>query len=316
MKKLFLFLLCFLGFVINVNAEVIIGTSDTIKGSTDANSYLITDVANINIQGTNTSDQLQLYKIVNSYYNKTTNIITYEFTDQFKTFLESTANGDNDYSSLTVENYIALAGATGEELNSGSTTLSNELNTLATVYAKYIRENSLPPTYNYGFDTNSGIEVGSYLIFSKESYSNIYAVMVANAQYQVENGTWTLKNVDVVAKASSVGGTIYINQTDNFESIQKIGEVFNYIANVIIPIYPTNATNKEFIINAFFANGIELNEGLKSIIFSSDNQNFINQGNGQILDASTNEVVASATYIDNKLTISLVADRLIDRNGI
>lgn len=318
MKKLFLFLLCFLILTINVNAESIINTSDTIKGAVDPNSYLITDTVGISIEENdnygNVNDTLQLYKIINSYYNSSTNIITYEFTDQFKTFLASTTNSDNDHSGLTADGYIALTGATQQELNSGSTTLSNELNTLATLYAKYIRENSISPSYNYGIDTNDGIEVGSYLIFSKESYSHIYAIMVANAQYKANNGVWTLEDVSIIAKASPVGGAIYIDQTGNFESIHAIGEVFNYLANVIVPIYPTNATSSEFTMKAFLSDGIELSDGLKSVIFSSSNQNFVNKGDGQILDSITNEIVATMTYIDNVLTISLVTENVIDRS--
>lgn len=314
MKKLFLFLMCFFVFIINVNAEVVIGTSDTIKGSIDPNSYLITDTVGINIQHAFTSDQLQLYKILNSYYNTSTNIITYEFTDQFKTFLESTANSDNDYSSLTVEGYVALTGATKEEFNSGSTTLSNELNTLAVLYAKYIREEGIVCSYTYGVDTTQGIEVGSYLIFSKESYSHIYAVMVANAQYKANNGEWNLEHVSIIAKASPVDGGVYIDQTGNFEAVHKIGEIFNYLANVTVPIYPINATSSEFTMKAFFGEGIELSEALKSVIFSSSNQNFVNKGDGQILDSITNDIVASMTYIDNVLTISLVTENIIDRN--
>lgn len=312
MKKVFFFFIfCFaiiFGLAVNVRA---IGCSNTIKGTIDTESYLITDTVGVDIN--DTGNTLQFYKIIDSFYNSNTNVVTYEFTSQFKSFLASTAGNSNDYSTLSINDYIELAGATEEELSQGSTTLVNELSTIASLYAKYIREEGILATYDYSGSSIS-VEVGSYLIFSKQSYSKIYAVMVANAQYKSRGTDWILEDVSIVPKSSEVGGICYVDTEGNFQSTHAIGDIFTYIAKVTVPIYPTNATSKSFIFRSVFDEGIELSESLSSVIFSSSSQNFINDGTGQILDYDTKKVVATITYIDNVLTCSLFTENIVDRS--
>ena len=85
------------GLVLNVNAEAIT-TDSSKKGTVDTNSALVTNQAAINITNAPTTDVLVAYKILDTFYNASTNVFTYEFTSDFKAFLATT----KDYKNLTV----------------------------------------------------------------------------------------------------------------------------------------------------------------------------------------------------------------------
>ena len=78
-----------LAFIIATTLDVNALTQGTIKGTTDPDSYIVTDKATLTINKVSSSDtsKFNAYKIIDVFYNKTTNVVTYEFTSDFKTFL-------------------------------------------------------------------------------------------------------------------------------------------------------------------------------------------------------------------------------------
>lgn len=146
-KKIIGLLVAILTFCLafDVNA-VAITTDSSTKGKNDTNSYLVTNDAAIMITNAPASDTLVAYKILDPFYNSSTNVITYEFTTSFKAFLAS----NTTYKNLTVDDYYKL---TSGDITSGSTRTSSTLDKLASAYAGYIKTNSVTGvelTYNAG----------------------------------------------------------------------------------------------------------------------------------------------------------------------
>lgn len=101
-KGLFVLSLGFiLGISINVNAatEITVDTSKCLEG--DPGSCLITNESYVQVIQAENYDYIHTlctYKTIDAYYNKNSNVITYEFTDAFENFLASTKDTENDYS--------------------------------------------------------------------------------------------------------------------------------------------------------------------------------------------------------------------------
>lgn len=53
------------------------------KGTTDPDSYIVTDKATLTINKVSSSDSFIAYKIIDVFYNTKTNVVTYEFTTGF-----------------------------------------------------------------------------------------------------------------------------------------------------------------------------------------------------------------------------------------
>lgn len=76
-----------LAFIIVTTLDVNALTLGETKGTTDPDSYIVTDKATLTINKVSSSDSFLAYKIIDVFYNTTTNVVTYEFTSDFKTFL-------------------------------------------------------------------------------------------------------------------------------------------------------------------------------------------------------------------------------------
>ena len=137
MKKRILSLLVAIftfGLVLNVDAVSI--TTLPTKGTVDTNSNIVADDAALMVTNAPASDTLAAYKILDTFYNASTNVITYEFTSNFKAFLASSST----YKNLTVDEYYNL---TSGDITSGSTRTSSTLDRLASAYASYVKTNSV-----------------------------------------------------------------------------------------------------------------------------------------------------------------------------
>lgn len=82
-----------------VNVSAISVGSET--GTADTGSKIITDTASLSVTGVVSGDQFMAYKILDAFYNQTTNVITYEFTDDFQAFLKQSSN--STYQKLKVD---------------------------------------------------------------------------------------------------------------------------------------------------------------------------------------------------------------------
>ena len=147
----FIFIICIFCFSMSVSAVSI---------TVDTSSNLITNTGTITISNAKKNDTLKAYKILDAFYNSTTNVVTYDFTSDFKKFMTQSTN----YKSLTTAKYFQL---TSGDITSGSTQTSSTLDKLVSEYATYISNNSVT---GITLDNDAGIvsgtvPVGAYLIF-------------------------------------------------------------------------------------------------------------------------------------------------------
>ena len=211
--------------LLDVKAEgTIISASDTkllerdknFKYVTNTTNILLNNVGEYNEEDATKMDTFSAYKILDVYYNETTNEMTYDFTSDFNTFKKSLDSNDEIYK-LDVSGYLEL---TGDSSSSVDTSLT--LNKLVSKYATYIRKQTGGTVSSIKLGQGnkstgriaSNVEVGSYLILpdnitqgKEEIMTNFfsiigstYTVLVGNAVFTAENGAWNLTDCEVDAK--------------------------------------------------------------------------------------------------------------------
>ena len=90
----------FLFFIVgNVSAATTITVDNGQSLASDAGSYLVTNTGELRVDGVQTGDALSAYRILDTYYNESTNQISYDFTDDFKGFLTQSST----YRDMTIE---------------------------------------------------------------------------------------------------------------------------------------------------------------------------------------------------------------------
>ena len=248
MKRIFNYLLVIvLMFIVMPRVYAVeITTDNTKQGTTDTNSYLVTNKGKITINGT--ADEMKAYKIVDYYYNQTSDSLSYEFTSEFKTFLATT----DDYKTLTVEQYKNLT--SGNTFNYSTQTTSS-LDELVSQYATYIGKNSVSSENLTTNDPNPGttkpwaegnLDVGAYLVLPNNT-SNVYAVMVGNIDLIKDNSEWKVEEAIINAKVSQSYFDIVVGKKgDSTGGYAKIGETIPVTITVNVPKFPTNAIDKKF----------------------------------------------------------------------
>lgn len=110
-------------------------STSSVAGTIDKDSYYVTNTGTIKVTKAKTGDTFAAYKILDAFYNHISNVLTYEFTSDFKNFLSMMA----DYKNLTLEDYYNL---TSGDITSGSTQTNSTLDKLMSLYASYISQNS------------------------------------------------------------------------------------------------------------------------------------------------------------------------------
>ena len=183
------------------------------------------------------SDTFKAYKVLDTYYNSTTNEISYQFTTSFQSFVSTLSvafirelTNDNTKNTFTVNDYLAL---TNDGMNESFANTTSTVNILVSKFATYIRNNASGanaitglPMSNSDYDNDDVMEAmltsvvpGSYLILPDTVYSynfssmvlaqrDIYGVMIANVFFENDqNGDWQISNAEVYAKR---GGKIGI----------------------------------------------------------------------------------------------------------
>lgn len=284
------------GLVLNVNAEAIT-TDSSKKGTVDTNSALVTNQAAINITNAPTTDVLVAYKILDTFYNASTNVFTYEFTSDFKAFLATT----KDYKNLTVEQYYAL---TSGDTTSGSTRTQSTLDKLVSLYAAYVKTHSVTTSATLTYQAGEGatgavVPAGAYLVIPKSTI-NVYAVMVGNVIPTANGNEWSINDATIKAKISSASVTKSIGSIGHVDGNYSVGEEFSYFLVGTVPQYPTNATNKTYTITDTVGAGITLSN-IGSIVVK-DGATTLTNSNGVIKNAG-GDTVATITLSGQKITI-------------
>ena len=309
--------------LLSVKAEAVtITTDDTKTLASDSNFKYVTNTSNLYLNNTDEynedeskNDIFYAYKVLDTYYDKNSNQITYDFTKSFKSFLNQLDETDT-FANYTVDKYQQL---TGDEYGSQDIVTSSTLNKLVSKYATFIKKQendqiekiqltkSDDPTQRIA----RNLEVGSYLILSSSSGINpiTYGAMVGNIAFTTTNGSWQLEECNVYVKSSFASLISIIYNGDLSEFGEELYDNVTYDASkklyyggyitTMIPNLPTNThasiTNNQQTINLL---------GTTEVLFSSGivvdlNKMFLyNPGNIINLDIESNSIYF--TYEGNK----------------
>ena len=303
MKKRILSLLVAIftfGLVLNVDAASI--TTGSTKGTVDTNSYIVTNDAALMVTNAPVSDTLAAYKILDTFYNASTNVITYEFTSNFKAFLASSST----YKNLTVDEYYNL---TSGDITSGSTRTSSTLDRLASAYASYVKTNSVigaDLTYDAGEGaTGTVLPAGAYLVLPKVTNS-VYAVMVGNIIPTANGNDWTINDATIVAKVANASVVKSVGSIGHVDGTYDIGEEFSYFLVGGVPQYPTNATNKVYTMKDIIGAGLDFS-AISNFVVKDGETSLLVKSDGTVVNAAGN-TVATITISGKNLTIAFNVD--------
>ncbi len=283
-KMLVMVMVALFGMTFSVQAETIT-VDNTRPGTTDTGSYYVTNKASLVVSGVTTGDSLSAYKILDTFYNDTTKIVTYEFTTDFKSFLSQS----DTYKDLTVEQYTQY---TGGSLTSGSTNVQSELDALASAYAGYIKTHSsvtaTPLSTSGTTATLSNADSGSYLVLPT-STSRVYAVMVGNLGLTAESGEWVSKDVNIVAKVNDASISKTVGDGTKTEDTYSFGDEITYQISGNVPRYPANATNKKYTVKDTMSDGLTF-KGITSVAIKDGETSLTVASDGKVTDATGNQV--------------------------
>lgn len=279
-----------------VNVSAISVGSET--GTADTGSKIITDTASLSVTGVVSGDQFMAYKILDAFYNQTTNVITYEFTDDFQAFLKQSSN--STYQKLKVDDLYSYSSG---NITTGSTLSNSDIDKLASAYAGYIKSHSVSGTgMNVSGSTASAtLQAGSYLVLPTAT-SKIYAVMVGNLDFSASGNTWAINNEQIVAKASDADISKSIGEEGYDSGSYSLGDDIPFIITGSVPRYPTNATNKVYTITDTLSEGLDFN-GISAVVVKDGDVTLTTASNGKVTNASGEEV-ASISIEGRKMTIT------------
>ena len=270
-----------------VLAFILVATLDvhalTLRGTTDPDSYIVTDQATLIINKISSSDSFEAYKIIDVFYNSQTNVVTYEFTSGFKQFLAQS----DVYKSLTLTDYYNL---TSGDITSGSTQTSSTLDKLASKYASYITEGVAPDGYLLisGTTASASLESGVYLVLPT-STQRVYSVMVGNLTPKTENNTWVISDFTINAKVSDASVVKYIGKEGKTVGSYGIGDYVPFILVANLPQFPTNASDKNIYLGEIIKNMFEEPDFSKFIV-KDGNTTLTTKSDGTVVNSMGTEV--------------------------
>lgn len=268
----------------------------------------VVNQANLTISAVNSNDMFVAYKILNVRYDFLSNTMSYEFNNDFKSFLVSSTA----YKNLSISDYMKL---TSGDITSGSTITSSTLDKLVSLYATYIKTNSVTGTSmtTTGNIASATLTAGTYLVLPKTT-SKVYAVMVGNLQMEPSGvgNNWTLNDTNIVAKVSDVSIRRLVNGNDIITSVESFNN-HNYTTVATLPKYPSNATNKTYVITDSTSNSylsfdfseLTIYDGEVQLTKSSDGTYVNSSGKVAVTVNTTNKQMIASVNVDNVLSNTL-----------
>lgn len=272
---------------------VIIGLVQNVKAD---DTTPLTEQAVLTINGVDEGDVLSAYKVLNAYKNDETNEVSYRFTENFQAFLTQSEN----YSDLTVDEYYKL---TSGDITTGSTKTTSTLDALASAYASYVKRNSV-----VGLDmtttatsTTLTADVGTYLVLPKTT-KRVYAVMVGNLDYKEQDGAWAKQDATITAKVSDASVTKSVGTKGEKNGSFRKNQEFTYYIAGTVPSFPTNATNKAYVIKDTLSTGLT-HSGIENVVIEDGETELTTAADGTVTD-ETGATVATITLADQVMTIT------------
>lgn len=279
-------------FITKISAAISIDDYDcnTFPGS-DTSRCIITATGTITVNNVDSNDDMYAYKVLDAYYNPTANTITYEFTTNFQSFINSLSSG-NEFENLTVDQYLAL---TTGDLTTGSTQTNSSLDRLMSLFKNSGYASSM--FYQITISGTTGtvtVPSGAYFVYPINS-QKIYAAMVGNVEYKVQNGDWELNGATINAKVTSVGVSKTVAKKDTATKAATgsftVGEVYDNYIDLTVPKYPTNSVAKTFTFTEVIPAGINVSD-LETEFTISDGENIltVDRINKKITNSSSQQV--------------------------
>lgn len=263
-------------------------TTDSAKaGKVDTGSLLVNNTAALTVSNIASGDKLSAYKIIDVFYNATTNELTYEFTDTFSAFLATTEG----LASKTVADYIGDGTAVDTTLISQFTTYVK--NNAATVTGTALTSN--------GDVAEATLQVGAYLVLPTAT-SRVYSPMVGNVSVVAENNAWVIKPAQITAKVSEADIEKGISSLEDKTGSYNVGDTFSYQVKATVPQYPANATNKKYIIRDKMSAGLTLSNLTEFTVKDGTTSLNVNTTTGVVTDADGN-TVTTIVIADNGFTM-------------
>ena len=225
-KKILIFVVSVFMFFGLLNVSAI--TTGSTTGTIDTGSKIVTDQASLIVKGVENGDRFNAYKVLDTYYNATTNTISYQFTNDFQKFLSSS----DTYRDLTVDNLYKY---TSGNISSGSTLSTSDIDKLASAYAGYVRKNSVNGTaMNVSANTASAqLQAGSYLVLPTQTMK-VYAVMFGNLDFTANGDSWTINNETITAKVSNAGVSKSVGEENMDNGSYSIGDDIPFIVKKLV----------------------------------------------------------------------------------
>lgn len=307
---------------LTLNVKAITLTTDSTKqGTTDTNSYLVTNTGSLTITNIKSEskgmEDFAAVKILDVFYNPTTNVVTYEFTSSFQTFLDN----NSTYKSLTVDDYLKL---TSGDITTGSVVTNSTADVLLSKYVTArdsdITNSTLTCKISSGECKFTELVAGAYLVRPKKYSDRNYAVMLGNVTPVNNAGVWVIDTPSIVAKESTAYSMkVYVNSVGNTTGVFGKGSKLTLITDINIPEISNmeeneyididyNHNSNYYLLNHVALPGegeIECNSNSSIISFCSDvpkiqlnGENLIVQPDGFVTDSS-NTIIAeiSGGYI-------------------
>lgn len=274
-----------------------LSVDSNVSGTVDPNSKLITTRNTFELD---TSVNISAYKVLDAFYNESSNVITYEFTSNFKTFLASNAT----YKNLTVDDYMKLTSN-----NTTSTVTNSTLDKLLSFYTNYIKTNSVSPDVSNDFMLF--LNAGVYLILPEDTM-DVYAVMTANMIPEAVNNDWELDSQILSAKVSKAGVTKSVSAIGTISASYGVTDTFKYYIVGTVPTYPTNSTNRIYTITDTLGTGITVS-GISSFVISDGATTLTTNSDGTVVTAAGNKV-ATISISGQKITVTFDVNYITTNN--
>ena len=333
--------------MLNVKAEDSETFTITTYGENEEgiNPNLVTNKANLIVNGVTNGDELSAYKIIDIFYDKNTNEMTYDFTNDFKTFLAQSTN--DTYKNMKIEDYFNLTSDNEDGTTSESVITASTLNILVSQYTTYISSNDIKSNVDMtttGSTSSAKVVAGAYLVLPTKVNTqygiydgqdlgsrptatiNMYGVMVANIVFDSVNGVWVLNNREIHAKRSNnhfdtmlLGFsasqyTNFINGIPEDVSLyfqQDISSYRNKKNLYTLELwggtfkFPTNAIDKQATFTIEIPDGIDYDQ---EHIYTINNfgEQFTEIINGEIVVNDT--IIAKINTEEKKVTIEIIKE--------
>ena len=272
------------------------------NGTVDPDSYIIEEKATLTINNVSSSDTFDAYKIIDVFYNPSTNVVTYEFTLDFKTFLAQS----DIYKSLTISDYYNL---TSGDIMSGSTQTSSTLDKLVSKYSNYIMNHGADTHYmtTSGTTAYASLDAGVYLVLPT-STQKIYAVMVGNLTPTASNGSWVINNFTINAKVSDASVVKYIGKAGQTVGSYSYGDEVPSILVATLPQFPTNANGVIVLLGDVVDPIFDLPTYNKFTV-KDGNTTLTTKSDGTVVDSSGN--VVATISIPNEFWSEQIGGRVV-----